>query len=174
MTSSDSINSLLLALGLSTSKPTPPSFKFSKPNPMSADVLISTESDINERNETEIKWYKLSSNCNTLVSQINLLRNRSECIIATNRMLTAIQTQSARHIVLELMSKLSNIEPAAYQYVMETLQLDNVQHLIRLLRLVQAQRIGLPVTGSEKYIKSAISTLCSQGGVASMSLLKVQ
>lgn len=176
MTSPDSVNSLLLALGLSTSNPTPPTFKFNESNPMGMQISeVEEEKEISKSvtDDQGTIWYQVSSQCNELVSQVNRLRNLQECVLASNRLLTAIQTQTLRHVVLKIMSVLSKSDPSGYQNVMEDIGLNDVQHLIRLLRLVQAKRISQGTFGLEGCIESAIINIVSQGGAASTQLLKV-
>jgi WD40 repeat protein len=176
MSSSDSMNSLLLALGLSVSKPTPPTFKFSKANPMGGATpdITGDEEATKEHKPSEGHTHKLSPECINLVSQATALKNNKECIMASNRILTGVQTQVSRRLVLRLMTLLSQGDSTRRFQAMEGVRLDNVQYLIRLLRLVQGNKISYRdnIDKMEGCIESAISTLASQGSESGTQLLQ--
>ena len=98
-----------------------------------------------------------------------------ECVSGSERLLVASVTQASRRIVLKLLSSLSI---ATDDTVMEDIELDNVQHLIRLLRLVQASRVGMATERGEELkevIGSAITSIVSKSrvGGAGTQLLQV-
>ena len=138
------MKSLLSALELSASKPTPPTLKFSEKNSMGTFTSEETSKEAESSTTTDeqgSEWYHLSSSCKELVNQAMNLKTLNECITASDRVLTAVQTQSSRRVILRLLSSLSQADPSGYLKAIETIRLDNIQHLIRLLRLVQAKRV---------------------------------
>ena len=172
------MKSLLSALGLSASKPTPPTFKFSEKNPMGTFTSEETPKEAESSTTTDgqgSEWYHLSSSCKELINQAMNLKTLNECISASERVLTAVQTQSSRRVILRLLSSLSQADPAGYLKAIETVHLDNIQHLIRLLRLVQAKRVDQDTisSGLLNCIESAITTIASQGSQSGAQLLQV-
>lgn len=169
MTTPSSIKSLLSALGLSVSKPAPPIFTFSQNNPMGTHI---EEAEIEESITTiEGEWHSLSPHCSTLVTQAIQLTSLDECVLASDRVLTAIQTQTSRRIVLKLLS--SSISKGLPP--VKAISLDSVQHLIRLLRLVQANRVGIQSDSRrlQECVELAITAVASQGGQSGSQLLQV-
>lgn len=191
MTTPSSMNSLLHALGLSVAKPSPPSFTFKDPNPMGT-IIQTNEEDNNitsEEGESENEWFSLSVNCNVIIIQAFDLLTAKECQAASNRVLTAIQTHASRRVILKLLSLLSVTTPSLpdsnntasnnSSSIVEEISLDNIQHLIRLLRLVQAKRDGLEERGEEmrrevqNCVESTISSVASSSEKSASQLLQV-
>ena len=117
----------------------------------------------------------MSSKCNEAVGQVIKLVRLDECVSASDRVLTASVTLMSRRIILKLLSSLTQ---DGYQSLMEDIQLNNVRHLIRLLRLVQANRVGMVTEGGEglkEVIGSAIASITSKSkvGGAGTQLLQV-
>ena len=51
-------------------------------------------------------------------------------------------------VILCLLSSLSQADPSGYLKAIETIRLDNIQHLIQLLRLVQAKQVDQDMISS--------------------------
>ena len=178
ITVSNSMSSLLQALGLSDSNPAPPTYQFKAKNPMGTLVPSSTNEEEEETSPsagTGEAWLAISAKCSELVEQVIKLVKLDECVSGSERLLVASVTQTSRRIILKLLSFLSI---ATDDSIMEDIELDNVQHLIRLLRLVQANRVGMATEGGEELkevIGSAITGIVSKSkvGGAGTQLLQV-
>ena len=176
------MSSLLSALGLSDNNPVPPPYHFDKRNPMGTPSSSSSSSSSSVSNDEHVEsatsegaWLMMSSKCNEAVGQVIKLVRLDECVSASDRVLTASVTLMSRRIILKLLSSLTQ---DGYQSLMEDIQLNNVQHLIRLLRLVQANRVGMITEGGEglkEVIGSAIASITSKSkvGGAGTQLLQV-
>ena len=132
-----SLTSLLSALGLTSQHPVPKLLRFINTNPLGC----ANTSEIPKHIEDD----ECSSSFSMLLNQVKKLRSTGECIVAINRVLTAVQTLTARYIVLFIIATVSTFPSVKCIPLLEMLDLGDVEILVRLLRLVYAGRInGIP------------------------------
>ena len=156
--SQEALQSLLAALGLSHSNPSPRLHKFSEPDPMGEvwcrrdreyGELFGTRSDGTaaggEEELVDEHALKIGTQCEELVSQAIKLQDMEENLSALHRLTGAVQTLVSRRITMLVIASLSTNTSLDFVSHLHSLGLVDVMSLVRLLRLVHAGRIdGTP------------------------------
>ncbi len=192
--SPQSIKSLLSALGLSKVHPTPKLFNFQGSDPMGTHLCkTSTEDDTSGTNDTnsttgiaeDSNTLTLSKTCENVAEQINKLKNLDEHLLALHRVSAAAQTLVARRIIMLVIASLSTQGTTTLITSLQSVNLDGVQSLVRLLRLVDAGRIDgspgdsfsvvtpsslLPLRGLD-FLSNAITTVVTQSHSSGKQLM---
>ena len=190
--SPQSLKSLLSALGLSKKHPTPKQFTFPSADPLGTQLTKTTSetdsntSDKHEGISNDNNTIRLSKACESVVEQVNKLQDLGEHLQALERVTAATQTLIARRIIMLLIACLSTQGPASLVSNLQSISLDSIQSLVRLLRLVDAGRIDgspgesftitttsslLPIKGID-CLSSAITTEVTQSHGSSKQLLQ--
>ncbi len=183
--SPQSLKSLLSALGLSKKNPTPRLFEFPAADPLGTRLCkTTTEDDSTDTVEAEkptdssddSNSLSLSKTCENVAEQITKLKNLDEHLVALDRVSAATQTLVARRIIMLVIASLSTQGSTTLITSLQSVNLDSIQSLVRLLRLVDAGRIDgrpgdsfsvvtpsslLPLKGLD-CLSSAITTAVTQ------------
>ena len=138
--SKESQAALLSALGLSASRPTPPTFNSTQSNPISSVDTHVLENDVPSAVSSDnIKL------CESVVGEVTKLKSIKECCTASNRVLGAMECLIARKVLFKLVASFSTVlkddQRLQLMQFLETINLNDIKKLINLLRLVQAGRI---------------------------------
>ena len=137
--SKESQAALLSALGLSSSRPTPPTYKHVEDDTSSNELQL--EENILKPNTGS----NGSETCEVVVVEVVKLKSNRECVIASNRVLGAMECLIARKILFTLIASFNFVskdsQRSKLMTFMEMMQLNDIKKLINLLRLVQAGRI---------------------------------
>ncbi len=192
--SPQSIKSLLSALGLSKMHPTPKLFNFHASDPMGTRLCKatteddSTDADVTDKttdNVEDSNTLSLSKTCENVSEQISKLKSLDEHLVALRRVSAAVQTLVARRIIMLVIASLSTQGTTTLITNLQSVNLDGIQSLVRLLRLVDAGRIDgssgdsfsvvtpsslLPLRGLD-FLSSAITTAVSQSHSSGQQLM---
>ena len=159
--SQEALQSLLAALGLSQTNPSPRLHKFNEPDPM-GEAWCRRDREYGElfggapegsagggggedEELVDESVLKISLQCEELVSQAIKLQNVDETLSSLHRLTGTVQTQVARKITMLVIASLSTDNTLNFIDHLRSLGLVNILSLVRLLRLVHAGRIdGTP------------------------------
>lgn len=198
--SQEALQSLLSALGLSQTNPSPRLHKFTESDPMGEawcrrgreyGELFGTTPDgtlVGGGGEELVDEHilKIGPQCEELVSQAIKLQDMDETISALQRLTSAVQTLVARRITMLVIASLSTDTSLDFTEHLHSLGLVNVLSLVRLLRLVHAGRIDgtpgslfgvrtpsslLPIKGLD-CLSSALTTVVSDSLEAGSQLMQ--
>ena len=109
------------------------------------DSLSVEDSDSTEKSYTMTAFsdfYKISDSCDNLMNQVQKLKSVEEKMSALQRLTVGVQVLIARHVTLMLVANLSVQTSKSALSALRSLELLDVQSLVRLLRLVDAGRIN--------------------------------
>ena len=198
--SQEALQSLLSALGLSQTNPSPRIHKFTEPDPMGEawsrrgqeyGELFGATPDgtlVGGGDEELVDEHilKISPQCEEVVSQAIKLQDMDETISALQRLTSAVQTLVARRITMLVIASLSTDTSLDFAEHLRSVGLVNVLSLVRLLRLVHAGRIDgtpgrifgvrtpsslLPIKGLD-CLSSALTTVVSDSLEAGSQLMQ--
>lgn len=186
--SPESTSSLLFALGLSEHLPAPRTYQFPDNNdPLGISTVTAVPAtevdDKNTTTEAVCMDSPLSQRCHDLVEQAQKLATPSECQEANNRVISAALTLVARCVILHMIAKLSLLSADQMQRGLQAMGLTDIKNLVKLVRLVQANRIdgtsGMQspslMNSDQSTIKClgiAMTTVLSEGGDSSIQLMQ--
>lgn len=155
--SSHSFKSLLSALGLSKKRPTPQRFKLGVPDPMGEGLFKASKAGIVDSEEggssgggtqqqqssrgDNAKVVKMSLSCDGLMGQVQKLKSVEESLMALERVTGSAQTLVARQVTMMVIGSVYTNTSKSFLASLKSLDLLDIQLLVRLLRLVHAGRI---------------------------------
>lgn len=89
--------------------------------------------------------YTSTSICDVLMNEVAALKSVSECVVASDRLLGAMECLVARKILFTLLASFTFIDKDMQNTkllaFMESMELNDIKKIINLLRLVQAGRV---------------------------------
>ncbi|CAI8021126.1 Probable E3 ubiquitin-protein ligase HERC1 [Geodia barretti] len=198
--SREALQSLLSALGLSQTNPTPRLHKFTEPDQMGeawsrrgreyGELFEATPDGTlvggGDEELVDEHILKIGPQCEELVSQAIKLQDIDETLSALQRLTSAVQTLVARRITMLVIASLSTDTSLDFAEHLRSVGLVNVLSLVRLLRLVHAGRIDgtpgrlfgvrtpsslLPIKGLD-CLASALTTVVSDSLEAGSQLMQ--
>lgn len=186
--SPESMRSLLFALGLSEQLPAPRTYPFpGDHDPLGLGTVVNFPTDKASKKDAAVECVSihspLSQPCRNLVDQAQRLATPSECREANDRVISAALTLTARQVILHMIAKLSLLEENELQKGIQAMGLTSVKNLVKLLRLVQANRIDGTLEGHgsaldesdkepAKCLGLAMSAVLSDGGDSAVQLMQ--